>query len=170
MMNKMKIPSYYNVNISLLDKLIGDQALFSTEKNNLPNVDTLRSSIRRDLENLLNTRRSLLTWPKEWQELDRSLFAYGVPDITGRILDTPELQNQFCRNIRHAIECFETRLKNVSVSIIHSSVAENGVLRLRIEGLMLVEPDNEFVVFNSRLEHEVGVFSLEESNEEYELI
>lgn len=151
---------------SLLDKLIAPpERAVNSSKSNLQQLHGLRLGIRRDLENLLNTRRAPLTWPSEWDQLNRSLLAYGIPDITGAILDTAELQNQFCQNLREAIERFETRLKNIKVSIMQGNSSLENTLSLRIEALLLVEPTPELIVFDSQFKPEMGIFSLVDAGE-----
>ena len=43
----------------------------------------VKQSIRRDLENLLNTRRQPRPLPPGLEELEASLVSYGVPDVSG---------------------------------------------------------------------------------------
>ena len=40
--------------------------------------------VRRDLEDLLNTRQSSHGVPAEFDEVQRSIVAYGMPDLTSR--------------------------------------------------------------------------------------
>ena len=49
----------------------------------------LKQSVRRDLENLLNTRVRCIPLPPELKELKQSLVNYGIPDLTGASLGDP---------------------------------------------------------------------------------
>ena len=132
---------------SLLDRLVNSRAEMS-----------LYAAIRRDLENLLNTRCMNLAWPKEWQELPSSLLAYGMPDFMGHALETAETQKKFCKKMQQIIWNFETRFQVVEVSLLQDSVAHDHVLRMRIEGLVDVESALESIVLDSELEPETRNF------------
>lgn len=132
---------------SLLDRLVSSRAQIS-----------LYAAIRRDLENLLNTRRMNLFWPKEWQELSSSLLAYGMPDFMGQALETAETQKQFCKKMRQIIQNFETRFQVVEVSLLQDSVSHDRVLRMRIEGLLCVKSVLETILLDSELEPETRNF------------
>src|SRR5437588_12553140 len=49
-------------------------------------------SVRDDLDELLNTRRSYLLLQTEYTELARSIFTYGLPDIVSLGGSTPSQQ------------------------------------------------------------------------------
>src|SRR5215471_5322758 len=44
-------------------------------------VRTLKDALRRDLEWLLNSRRTPIEIPKSCEELRKSVFNYGLPDL-----------------------------------------------------------------------------------------
>ena len=49
----------------------------------------LKASLRRDLEWLLNTRQIPdAVGPETYRELERSLYNYGLPDVTSMSLDS----------------------------------------------------------------------------------
>ena len=69
---------------SVLDRLLDDDPDNHKEVER-PRTTVLREikqSIRRDLENLLNTRLRCVPFPQELEELERSLVNYGIPDFT----------------------------------------------------------------------------------------
>ena len=55
-------------------------------------MDTLKASVRHDLEWLLNTRRIPDEAPESFQELTRSLYHFGFPDITSMGRDSKEVR------------------------------------------------------------------------------
>src|SRR5262249_60560156 len=57
----------------------------------------LKQAVRRDLENLLNTRVRNVTWGSHLDELDRSLVNYGLPDFNGMSLASTGDRERFCR-------------------------------------------------------------------------
>ena len=77
---------------SLLDRLIDLDPESSADP--LPNfarsVRQYKASLRRDLEWLLNTRRIPEPAPDEFEQVQRSLYHYGLPDITSMSRDSTD--------------------------------------------------------------------------------
>jgi len=156
------------INASLLDRLIDNQPdkIVEAVKSRHQQLVELHASVCRDLENLLNTRRPELQWPREWAQLDQSLVSYGIPDITGRMLDTSEAQEKLCAELCAVINYFETRLKNIKVKLLQTDKMQDRTLRLRIEALLIVEHAPELVVFDSILEPGTSSFQVVEAMDE----
>ena len=104
---------------SLIDRLIDLSPMSPDEpaKSQGQIVYEMKISLRRDLENLLNTRWSCVTWPPEYEELDLSLVNYGIPDFTGVNMGGPENQKRLIQIVKRAIEKFEPRLIKFSIQI-----------------------------------------------------
>ena len=68
---------------SILDRLLDDEPQMQTEadKSRHQQLRDLRNSVRRDLQNLLNTRHRMVSPPDECTQLDISLLNYGLPDL-----------------------------------------------------------------------------------------
>ena len=66
---------------SVLDRLIDDEPTATREppKSRGQVLRDLKQSVRRDLENLLNTRQRCKSWPENLSELEVSLVNYGFP-------------------------------------------------------------------------------------------
>lgn len=79
-----------------------------------PGKNVLRDSVARDLGRLLNTR-SRLTF-EAFGATDGSVIDYGVPDFSERSLRSGDDRDAIAAAIRHAIQLFEPRLKDVTVS------------------------------------------------------
>lgn len=112
----------------------------------------LKESVRRDLEDLLNTRWRCSSWPPNLDELDVSLVNYGLPDFTGANLGAPDNQEEFRRIIQRVIENYEPRFKKIDVQLIDSADPMDRVLRFRVEAMLRVEPAPEPIVFDTSLE------------------
>lgn len=112
----------------------------------------LKQSIRRDLENLLNTRWRCTAWPPNLNELKRSLVDYGLPDFSGAGMGSAANREVFRRIIERAILEFEPRLKRVSVELTGDKESLDRVLRFRISAVLQANPAPEPVVFDSALE------------------
>jgi len=120
----------------------------------------LKESVRRDLENLLNTRRRAASWPPNYEELEVSLYNYGIPDATCTNASSAIEVQQFLRSIEEVIRRFEPRFKSVRVSLLESVASEDRVLRFRVEGMLHAEPAPEPAAFDTEIEPGTGVFEV----------
>jgi len=139
---------------SILDRLI------DTEPHNQTDDDPgqhqllkqMRDSVRRDLENLLNTRYHLIEPSRQHTELDKSLLNYGLPDLaTVNILDRKK-RDEFTRKLEKTLIEYEPRFKSVRVSYIENKDSIDRTLHFRIDAEIFAEPLPEIVVFDSILE------------------
>ena len=131
--------------LSLLDRLLEDGSL-------RPSLAQIRQSVRRDLESLLNARRCWLPRSTGYRELGVSVLAYGLPDFTVMELSTEEGRQWLCDEVKRTIVQFEPRLARVEVIMKDTEAPMDRFLRLRIEGILLVEPVPQQVAFDSELE------------------
>lgn len=122
----------------------------------------LRDSVRRDLENLLNTRYYIINPAEIHQELDKSLLNYGLPDLaTVNILDSKK-RSEFTRTLEKTLLEYEPRFKSVSVSYQDNKDSQDRTLRFRIDAEIYAEPMPEVVVFDSVLESVTRTVSIRE--------
>jgi type VI secretion system protein ImpF len=149
-----------SVQQSLLDRLIDLDPKTSAEAPSTwaGSVRQLKASLRHDLEWLLNTRRIPTPAPESFQELSRSLYHFGFPDITSLGRDSKDVRVKLLRQMEETITAFEPRLANVRVSL--AEVEDDGKRELRflIEGLLRMEPNPEQVVFDTVLEISSGEY------------
>ncbi|MGQ9575802.1 MAG: type VI secretion system baseplate subunit TssE [Thermoguttaceae bacterium] len=143
---------------SVLDRLLDEEPSNPREapKSRTQVLRELKQSVRRDLENLLNTRWRCRSWPGHLKELDTSLVSYGIPDVTGADLSSAQRREEFRSQLERVIRHFEPRLKNVSVILLEQGEPWDRTLRFRIEGLLLVEPAPEPVAYDSAVEPATG--------------
>ena len=143
---------------SVLDRLIDEQPTATRELPKTRNqvLRELKQSLRRDLENLLNTRWRPTSWPKSLDELELSLVNYGIPDVTGTDLGSAARREEFRRIVEKVIERFEPRFKSVKVQMLETTEPADRTLRFRIDALMYAEPAPEPVVFDSALKPATG--------------
>ncbi len=148
---------------SVLDRLIDDRpgALKDPVQNVAQLFRDLKNAVRRDLENLLNTRWRCTAWPPHLTELEQSLVNYGIPDFTSSELRAAEDPDALLRTIELAIRRFEPRLKHVRVEPLPGDVATDRALRFRIDATLSVDPVEDRVLFSSRLEQATGNFQVE---------
>lgn len=149
-----------SVQQSLLDRLI-DLDPRSTSEGSLTwteSVRRLKASLRHDLEWLLNTRRIPVAPPESFEEVPRSLYYFGFPDITSMGRDSRDTRVRLLRQVEETIAAFEPRLANVKVSLVESDDEGRRQLRFLIEGLLRMEPNPEQVVFDTVLEISSGEY------------
>jgi type VI secretion system protein ImpF len=139
-----------NIQASILDRLIDDEPEVSYEpvQHRLLDIRQIKNAVARDLENLLNTRRNIVPVPSEYKELNKSLFVYGLRDFTSKDPRSPTVKQQLRRDIEKAISQFDNRLRNITVQL--ETASENDrIIRFRITGLLVIEPVNEPIVFDT---------------------
>jgi len=147
---------------SVLDRLLDYEPSVRREapKSRAQLLRELKQSVRRDLENLLNTRVRASPWPAELKELKLSLVNYGIPDPTGAPLGTPREREEFCRVVERTIGLYDHRLKKLRVEILDQAEPIERVLRFRIEAMLQAEPAPEPLVFDSTLRLTTGTFEV----------
>jgi type VI secretion system protein ImpF len=139
---------------SILDRLLDDQPTVSHEPagNRQQSVRDLEMAVARDLEALLNSRQETLEdLPSEYQELNRSLITYGLPDFSSHSLAIEDDCNRVLRSVERTIARFEPRLQRIRVQLETPRNHDRG-LRFRIEALLRVEPSPEPVTFDAVLQ------------------
>ena len=157
----MKAPgSEKTVRLSLLDRLIDEKPKVSADESMSwrESVDRLKASVRHDLEWLLNTRRIPEMAPESFQEVTRSLYHFGFPDITSMGRDSKEVRARLVRQVEETVTAFEPRLAGVRVSLSESNDDGKRQLRFLIEGVLRMEPNPERVIFDTVLEISSGEY------------
>lgn len=134
----------------MLDRLVDTEPHLSREavQRRLFDSEQIRASVVRDLENLLNTRQKITVPPPGFDEVNRSVHTYGLPDFSSENPRSPLFQRRLLQAIEQTIARFEPRLRNVAVRLDTSTHRER-VFSFRISGVLVVEPLSEPVVFDS---------------------
>lgn len=148
---------------SVLDRLIDLDPQVKTEvpMNRTQVLQQMKESVGRDLQALLNTRCRATSWTNSLKELDRSLFAYGIPDCVGLSTGSREQQEELRRLISRAIQNFEPRLSHVQVKVADTDDPTDRALRFRIDAMLKVDPAPEPVIYDSRLDATSGDFKVQ---------
>jgi type VI secretion system protein ImpF len=147
---------------SVLDRLLDDHPEGSREvmPSRSQQLRDLEQAVRRDLENLLNTRVRCLDVPAKLEELKTSLVSYGLPDFTGASMGTAQEREELGRYLQAVIRRFDPRFKSVRVQLLDNAEPLDRTLRFRIEGLLHAEPAPEPVAFDSILRPVTGDFQI----------
>jgi len=122
-----------NVTQSVLERLIDRDPGSSTDApvTHAQSVRLLRASLRRDLEWLLNTRRTPEPAETTFQELHQSLFNYGLPDVTSLSHETFGDRTRLLQMVEQTIATFEPRLTHVKITPLEPARGAVHVLRFR---------------------------------------
>ncbi len=115
--------------------------------------EDLKNSIRRDLENLLNTRVRIVEPGDEYPELRLSILNYGFPDLATVNIADQSKKLQLIDHLETLLITFEPRFKSVAVSFRENKTdSVNRSLKFRIDAELYADPLPEVVVFDSELE------------------
>lgn len=150
---------------SILDRLIDNDPGNIVEKDpdQHQKLKQLRDSVRRDLENLLNTRFRMLEPPDEYTELQKSLLNYGLPDLATVNISDSMKRKEFIEHLETILIEFEPRFKTVKVNYMENSDSLDRSLRFRIDATLYADPSPEIVVFDSILEPVTRTVNVEEA-------
>ncbi|MFC1751397.1 type VI secretion system baseplate subunit TssE [Pseudomonadota bacterium] len=141
------VPSVFD---RLIDQNPGVPEDTDTSRSQL--LRELRESVRRDLEDLLNTRLPCHKFEEGMEELEYSVINYGIPDFSGNNLVSDREKERFRRQLELVISFFEPRFKEVKVELVEGSDEYDRTLRFRIDALLNVQPAVKPIVFDSSME------------------
>jgi type VI secretion system protein ImpF len=116
--------------------------------------------LRRDLEWLLNSRRTPEAVESEFQELEKSLYNFGLPDVTSLSWDSARDRSRLARMIEQALATFEPRLTGIRVVAVESSTGAQHVMRFQIEGMLEMDPSPEHISFDTLLQLSSGEYQV----------
>lgn len=147
---------------SMLDRLI-DPESGGTAAAPGYRVDQMFDVVRRDLEDLLNTRQTNTDLPRDYTELHNSVFSFGVPDLTSlNAVDVQDREN-IARMIELIINRHEPRLRDVKVRLVHVDGQHlERKVRYRVEARLNLDPAPE-VAFDTILELSTGQYAVQTS-------
>jgi type VI secretion system protein ImpF len=146
---------------SVLDRLLDDESELAERALGWDaSVGVLKRVVRRDLEWLLNTRRTPLPAPPHLRETARSLYHYGLPDVTALAKDSPDAHRQLRRWLEETIALFEPRLAGVRVTLRESEAGARREMRFLIEAALRCDEEAEPVAFDTVLEIASGAYEV----------
>ena len=160
------LPNEIQLLPSLLDRLLDDHPEESREPawREVQVVRLLKTSLCRDLQNLLNASRVLSVIPERYAALKTSLLKYGLPDLQSMEVREDHDLGHLCRLIEESIQAVEPRLQGVRVRPVVDADDKKPIdrrVRFEIEAVLVVEPLREPVLFSSSLDVASGEFAVE---------
>lgn len=136
-----------------------------------------RAAVRRDLEWLLNARRiidhpdldfeesaemrRIETGESEYEELETSVYKYGLPDFSVYGLNSADDADLLVQTIRRTLRIFEPRLSDVKVIPLDVTTSGLRQVRFRIEAKLKMDPASERISFDTLLELSSGQYQIE---------
>jgi type VI secretion system protein ImpF len=147
---------------SVLDRLIDRDPASSSEAapTRAQSVRQLKVSLRRDLEWLLNSRRTPEAVGSEFQELEQSLYNFGLPDVTSLSWDSSRDRSRLARMIEQVLHTFEPRLNAIRVVAAEATAGAQHVMRFQIEGMLDMDPSPEHISFDTLLQLSSGEYQV----------
>lgn len=119
-------------------------------------IGEMRDMLRRDLEDLLNTRQGPEEIPSCMEHLNSSMAVYGLNYIENVDMNVKDDLLKLLTNVKSSIQLFEPRLEEVDVSIVKakddSQTRSPFVLHLRIDAVMRIGAYVDRVVFNTMIQ------------------
>lgn len=149
---------------SLLDRLINDNPEVHREATASFSqvLREIKVNVRRDLENLLNTRLYHFPNTDIFEELTMSSVNYGLPDFSHIQFENPSSREHFRFLIERTITYYEPRFRRVEVDIVSSGKSFERVLHLKISAILMVEPDPIPLIFDTQIKSDDRMLSLRE--------
>ena len=147
---------------SLLDRFI-DPAFQNEAPLRALSVAEAADVVRRDLEDLLNTRQSSHAVPPEFEEVLHCLVAFGMPDLTTFNAITVPQRGEIGRVLEKVVETFEPRLREVKATMVEGGDDKMRTVRFRIDARLNVEPAPE-VAFETVLELASGLSAVRQAS------
>jgi type VI secretion system protein ImpF len=143
---------------SVLDRLTDEEPRVSTDQRMSygESLQRFKVSVQRDLEWLLNARRTPDPAPEGFEELRTSLYHFGIVDVTS-LGESAASRERLLKEVGEAIATFEPRLTNVRISIVEQEgETHRRELRFLIEGSLRLDPTPEQVAFDTVLHFSTG--------------
>jgi type VI secretion system protein ImpF len=119
----------------------------------------LKLALKRDLEWLLNSRKTIDPAPDSARETVHSVYHYGFADISSKSVLSTRDHSDLMRDMEAAIAIFEPRLKRAKVRM-EKIEGSFRTLKFVIEGMLCMDPAPEPVRFDTVLELGKGEYEV----------
>jgi type VI secretion system protein ImpF len=146
---------------SVLDRLIDPDSAGTAARRGY-GVQQMTDAVRRDLTDLLNTRLSSQDVSPEFDELLRSIFGFGIPDLTALNAITPQDRENIGHLIENTIARFEPRLGDVRATVLDPGDSLERTIRFRVDARLCMDPAPA-VAFDTVLELTTGRYDVKSS-------
>lgn len=149
---------------SILDRLIDPESA-GTKIMAGYTADKMFGAVLRDLEDLLNTRRTAGVIPDEFDEIQTSIYAYGLPDLSSADAAVTHSRSELAAAIKTVIERYEPRLQDIYVELLNpEDDPVRQAVKFRVDARLAVDPFPD-IAFDTILEMGSGQYKVSESKE-----
>lgn len=111
-------------------------------------IQIVKASVLRDVENLLNTRRMIIEPPKAYHYLNESMYVYGLEDFVAKNPKSPDVRKALKSSIKSTINKFEPRLTGVTVAFNDQEGNEQN-LCFAVKATLYADPVHEPIFFDT---------------------
>lgn len=143
---------------SILDRLIDPESAGTAILIGY-DAGKMTDAVRRDLEELLNTRQTYSNLPAGYEQVNKSIMAYGLPDLATLEAITAKQREAIAGRIRDIILRFEPRLREVKVTYHPGESASERSLKYHIAAKLNVDPSPD-IAFDTVLELASGQYEV----------
>jgi type VI secretion system protein ImpF len=150
-----KVKAENLVTQSLLDRLCDVDDWPTTRHNSMR---LYRECVKRDVENLLNSRRPPIPDLHSYPRAALSVVNYGLPDINSYSASGTD-QNSLLNAMVQTLRTFEPRIQNLRVQVARSDTLTRS-LRFHIEGRLQFDTTMEDIQFDTVLELTRGAYEV----------
>jgi type VI secretion system protein ImpF len=156
-----------SVQPSLLDRLtdLHPRDAHDTAVTRAESLARYRAGVQRDVEWLLNSRRTIVPAPPGLAEVRASVHQYGLPDTTGLAVATTTGRQRLRDDIADTIARFEPRLTRVVVEFVDADPLAAPAVRFTIRALLRMDPTPERVTFDTVLDLASGAYAVREGDD-----
>ena len=144
---------------SILDRLIDPESAGTAIMTGYT-AQKMFDAVLRDLEDLLNTRRTEGVIPKEFDEVQTSIVGYGLPDISSVHASDSGSRQSIAKAIERVIRQYEPRLQAIHVELLNP---EDDPIRqsvkFRVDAQLSVDPFPD-IAFDTVLEMGSGQYKV----------
>jgi type VI secretion system protein ImpF len=151
---------------SLLDRLTDSQPGIAADPpiTREESERRFRLGVQRDVEALLNARRTMIPAPDWCPELRRSVYDFGLIDTTSIPVGTKAGRDRLLSALQDAIGRFEPRLAQTRVRLLDAQQLRAPQLRFVVEAVLVMDPGREDVVFDTVLEVASGEYDVRDAD------
>lgn len=139
---------------SIIDRLLDPDSMGTAWRQGY-GVDQMVNVVRRDLEDLLNTRETGHLIPEAFVETRNSILSFGMPDMSTLTAMTSQQREEIGMMIASVVTRFEPRLKDVKATLLNPDEKRDQTVRFRIDARMRADPAPD-VAFDTILELTTG--------------
>jgi type VI secretion system protein ImpF len=147
---------------SILDRLIDPESAGTAIMSGY-SAEKMFGAVLRDLEDLLNTRRTAGIVPNHFDEVQTSIVAYGLPDLASADASSTTSRQEVAAAIKVVIERYEPRLQDIGVFLLNpEDDPVRQAVKFRVDARLAVDPFPD-IAFDTILEMGSGHYKVTEA-------